>query len=130
MPDRYGDNDDKPVVDFDSRRQAREAAAAAEAARQQRARLSESRAVHAPLDRGQSDMARQHRTAVTSQAEAVRNAMRIVNCPLCDENGYRGALVCDHIDRTKTRQRGMAAIRKAMGWPTPPETPEKPGEAK
>ena len=114
MPDRYGEDD--PVVDFDSRRQARDTAAAVEAARWQRERLAQSRAVHAPLTPDQSAAARQHRNTVTTQAEAARNAMRIVNCPLCDDNGYRGSTVCDHIDHTPAAKRGMARIREVMGW--------------
>ena len=69
MPDRYGE-DDQPVVDFDSRRQAREAAAAVERAEQQRQRLAETRTVHAPLSGDQSKSARTHRNDVTSRAES------------------------------------------------------------
>lgn len=115
MPDRYGDGDD-PVVDFDSRRQARESAAAVEAANQRRQRLDESRAVHAPLSRGQSDLARQHRNDVTTRADSHRNALRIVNCGLCDDDGYRGSRVCDHIDHEPAAKRGMAKVREMLGW--------------
>ena len=116
MPDRYGETD--PVVDFDSRRQARETAAAAEAARQRRQSLAESRAVHAPLSRDQSDAARRHRNDVTTHAEAAREAMRIVNCGMCDDDGYRGLVLCDHVDRILTATNGMARVRAAMGWDT------------
>lgn len=45
----------------------------------------------------------------------------IQNCELCDDEGYRGSAVCDHIDRTDTAARGIAQIRAQMGWnSTPP----------
>lgn len=127
MPDRYGDRDandwpevpppGEPVVDFESRRSARDAIAKAAEAEDQRKRLAESRTVHAPLDRGQSDAARQHRQAVTERADAHRNALRIANCGLCDDDGYNAARrVCDHVDRSGAYERGMAAVREAMGW--------------
>lgn len=37
-------------------------------------------------------------------------------CDICDEDGYRGATVCDHIDRTNTAARGINQVRQAMGW--------------
>lgn len=114
MPDRFGD--DESVVDFDSRRQARETAAAVENARQQRQRLNETRAVHAPLTPDQSADGRRHRHTITDQAEARRNQIRIANCRLCNDDGYRGATVCDHIDRSSIAARGMARVRAAMGW--------------
>lgn len=116
MPDRYGDPaDPEPVVDFDSRRQARDTAAAIENAAQQRQRLSESRSVHAPLTRDQSDAARTHRTNTTNQAETHRNTLRIANCQLCDDDGYTPAgQVCDHIDHRPAAARGMQLVREAL----------------
>lgn len=114
MPDRYGDPDPDPVVDFDSRRRARENAANAERARQQRERLAETRAVHAPLDRQQSAAARAHRQNTTTAAERRRNALRIANCALCNDDGYRGATICDHIDHRPAYKRGMALVRAAL----------------
>lgn len=39
----------------------------------------------------------------------------IDNCDLCDPDGYRnGGIVCDHIDRTATAARGIAACRAAL----------------
>jgi hypothetical protein len=124
MPDRYGD--DEPVVDFDSRRKARDTAASAESARRQRERIAQAREVHAPLDSTQSAMARQHRADVTARAEAHRNAERIANCPLCNEDGYRGCTICDHIDHRPAAARGMAKIRAALTKPH--QTPKKPGD--
>jgi len=129
MPDRYGDDDREPVdldapavpapvADFDSRRRAREAAAAVERARQQRERLAQTRSVHAPLSAAQSAEARGFQRAVTDRADARRRAARIANCGLCDDEGYRGATPCDHIDHRPAYERGMTAVREAMGWDT------------
>lgn len=108
------DQEPDPVVDFDSRRQARETESAIERAEQQRRRLAESRATHAPLTREQSAHVTAHRNDTTARAEAHRNKIRIANCNLCDTDGYRGATVCDHIDRTETAKRGMALVRAAL----------------
>lgn len=43
----------------------------------------------------------------------------IVECVLCNADGYRGSAVCDHIDHAGAALRGMAMIRAAMGWTTP-----------
>ncbi len=126
MPDRYGDHDPdtwpvvptpEPVVDFESRRSARDAVAKAAAVEEQRKRLAESRTVHAPLDSHQAASAREHQRAVTERAESHRNALRIANCGLCDDDGYNAARrVCDHVDHAPVYERGMAAVREAMGW--------------
>lgn len=141
MPDRYGerDDDDDPavivdqsVVDFESRRLDRESIAAKQREQEQRKRLSETRATHAPLGREQATMAKSHQRAVTTRADARRKAMQIASCGLCDDQGYRGCgAVCDHVDRTRTHRRGMDAVRQAMGWDDPPEvatlpTPQAP----
>lgn len=128
MPDRYGERDDDPIVDldapaasvadFDSRRRARESAAARQRAEEQRGRLAESRAVHAPMSRAQAEDARAHRIAVAEQAERRRNRLRITDCDLCDDDGYvpGTGIRCDHRDHRPAYARGMAAVRKAMGW--------------
>jgi predicted ArsR family transcriptional regulator len=36
------------------------------------------------------------------------------NCELCDNEGYRGTQVCDHIDRTETHAHGIAACRAVL----------------
>ena len=117
MPDRYGEHDD-PIVDLDSRRQARENAAAVEAARAQRERLAETRAVHAPLSGDQAAAARTHRHAIRDHTDSRRNTIRIANCPLCNDDGYRGATPCDHIDRSATVRRGMTKVRAALNRQT------------
>lgn len=124
MPDRYGETDDDPIVDldapvadFDSRRRARESAKTRERARQQRSRLAESRTVHAPMTRAQSEDARAHRLAVAEQAERRRNRLRVADCDLCDDDGYTPNLtICDHIDHKPAAERGMAHLRDVMGW--------------
>lgn len=112
MPDQYGE----PVADFDSRRRARENTAAAERANQQRARLNETRTVHAPLTRDQSQAARAHRQNTTAQAETHRSALRIANCGLCDDDGYRGSTVCDHVIHSTPEGRAAAKeiVRQAL----------------
>ena len=52
----------------------------------------------------------------------------ITECTICDDDGYHGNIVCDHIDRTETAARGIDQIRRAMGWNTqPPQNqPENP----
>ncbi|MHC9292026.1 hypothetical protein ACRCUN_06135 [Mycobacterium sp. LTG2003] len=66
----------------------------------------------------------------TRQARANR-AQAIHDCQLCDPDGYRGTLVCDHQDHTQAAHRGIAAIRTQMGWqpPTPQPHPEKRPQA-
>ena len=115
MPDRYGEHDE-PIVDLDSRRQARENQAAIERAQAQRERLADSRATHAPLSATQSDELRRHRGSVTNRAENARNALRIANCTLCNDDGYRGSIICDHVDHRPAYDRGMTNLRETMGW--------------
>lgn len=124
MPDRYGETDDDPIVDldapaaeFDAGRRARESAATRQRAQEQRGRLAESRAVHAPMSRAQSEDARAHRIAVAEQAERRRARLRIADCGLCDDEGYTpGLMICDHIDHTPAYASGMAHLREVMGW--------------
>lgn len=40
----------------------------------------------------------------------------IRHCGLCDDDGYVGGMVCDHVDHAETARRGMAMIRATMGW--------------
>lgn len=124
MSDRHGDGA-SAVADFDSRRRARQAQTAIQRAREQRERLDDTRTVHAPMSREQADASRRHRRAVTDRAEGQRNKLRIANCKLCDADGYTpGHVVCDHRDHRPAAQRGMAAIRAAMGWPERPRDDE------
>lgn len=41
-------------------------------------------------------------------------AYAVTKCQLCDDQGYRGNYVCDHVDRTETARRGIAACRAAL----------------
>lgn len=45
---------------------------------------------------------------------AHRDPAAIAHCGLCDDDGRRGAIVCDHVDRTDTARRGIAACREAL----------------
>lgn len=38
----------------------------------------------------------------------------IVNCPLCDDDGYRGSVTCDHIDHAAATEHGRALARAAL----------------
>lgn len=42
------------------------------------------------------------------------NAFAVAECDLCDDNGYRCHVVCDHIDHAAAAKRGMAMIRQAL----------------
>lgn len=48
---------------------------------------------------------------------AQARALAIVACTLCDDDGYRLHQVCDHVDHTEAAKRGMAKVRRALGWP-------------
>lgn len=41
-------------------------------------------------------------------------AMAIVNCGLCDDDGYRDFRVCDHQDRSEIYRRGLAKVREVL----------------
>ena len=45
---------------------------------------------------------------------AETRALAIVNCGLCDDDGYRGLLVCDHVDYRETAKRGSALVRAEL----------------
>lgn len=53
--------------------------------------------------------------ALDPESEAdPRDPRAIADCGLCDDDGYRGALVCDHVDRSETAQRGLELIRAEL----------------
>lgn len=56
--------------------------------------------------------------ALAQRAQRIRTAQAaahaITACALCDDDGYRGASVCDHTDRTHTTRNGLAAVRAAL----------------
>lgn len=61
----------------------------------------------------------ERRKAAESAAEARRQAaaytaLEIASCALCDDDGYRNGIVCDHVDRTQTAAAGAAAVRAAL----------------
>ncbi|MGQ9348924.1 hypothetical protein [Mycolicibacterium gilvum] len=48
-------------------------------------------------------------------AAGQRRKYAIVNCGMCDDDGYAGLRVCDHIDHTEAARRGMEKVRAALG---------------
>lgn len=50
----------------------------------------------------------------TAAAERTERTRAITECDLCNEDGYRGSIVCDHIDRTETARNGAAQVRAAL----------------
>lgn len=51
---------------------------------------------------------------VLDAPEPASRAQAIVACGLCDDDGYRGLLVCNHVDHTAAAERGMARIRQVL----------------
>lgn len=49
-------------------------------------------------------------------AKAIAAARAIQDCTLCNDDGYRGSMICDHIDHAEAAKRGMALVRATMGW--------------
>lgn len=45
---------------------------------------------------------------------AEHRAMAIVECELCDDDGYRGSAVCDHIDHYAETQHGRALAQAEL----------------
>jgi hypothetical protein len=41
-------------------------------------------------------------------------AQAIVNCGLCDDEGYRGVYVCDHIDHAAETEHGRALVKAEL----------------
>jgi hypothetical protein len=41
-------------------------------------------------------------------------AYAITNCGMCDEDGYAGVTVCDHIDRTNSTASGRALVQAEL----------------
>lgn len=62
---------------------------------------------------------RQYRAAMAAygaENASHHDPQAVVACGLCDDEGYRGSAVCDHIDHQGAAKRGMDMIRQAMGW--------------
>jgi hypothetical protein len=55
------------------------------------------------------------RAKAAERQRAADDATRaILACSLCDEDGYIGTRVCDHIDHTTNAKAGIAAVRQAL----------------
>lgn len=51
---------------------------------------------------------------ITREAYLILKAAAVVECFMCDDEGYRGTVVCDHIDRTEIVARGLTKVRAAL----------------
>lgn len=56
---------------------------------------------------------------------AEHRAELIVACGLCDDDGYRGAVPCDHIDHRPTNERGSALVRAELAKIQARKTPQQ-----
>lgn len=65
-------------------------------------------------DRASSEQQRAQREAEQQVAHEAKLAA-VVLCELCDDDGYRGTHVCDHVDRGQTAAKGSALARAALG---------------
>jgi hypothetical protein len=45
---------------------------------------------------------------------AEQRARAVVACGMCDDDGYRGVYVCDHVDHAPVNERGVALVREAL----------------
>ncbi len=52
--------------------------------------------------------------AFPDRARGRDSAMAIVNCGLCDDEGYRNFAVCDHVDRQHVARRGVERCRAVL----------------
>ncbi|SKH53824.1 Uncharacterised protein [Mycobacteroides abscessus subsp. massiliense] len=64
-------------------------------------------------DRANSEQQRAQREAEQQAAYEAKLAA-IALCELCDDDGYRGTHVCDHVDRGQTAAKGAALARAAL----------------
>lgn len=64
-------------------------------------------------DRAASERQRAQREAEQQVAYEAKLAA-IALCELCDDDGYRGTHVCDHVDRGQTAAKGSALARAAL----------------
>jgi hypothetical protein len=49
-------------------------------------------------------------------AAVIARANAVAHCELCDDDGYRGSSVCNHIDHASAAKRGKALVWRTMGW--------------
>lgn len=48
------------------------------------------------------------------RAEGAAKSVAVARCDLCDSDGYRQGLVCDHVDRAETVRHGSQLVRDAL----------------
>jgi hypothetical protein len=51
---------------------------------------------------------------ITREAYLILKAAAVVECFMCDDEGYRRTVVCDHVDRTEIVAAGMRKVRSAL----------------
>ncbi|CPR79423.1 hypothetical protein [Mycobacteroides abscessus] len=66
------------------------------------------------FDRANSERQRAQREA-EQQAALEAKLAAIALCDICNDEGYNGGRVCDHVDRTQTARDGIAKVRAALG---------------
>ena len=49
----------------------------------------------------------------TVNLDAIAPAQTIVDCGLCDDDGYRGLVLCDHVERDTSHGRALAKAELA-----------------
>lgn len=45
------------------------------------------------------------------EAQLILESVNRAACDMCDHAGYRGQVVCDHVDRTEITRRGAELVR-------------------
>lgn len=68
----------------------------------------------ATLDQKRAAQERARAEAAERADAAIARAMAIAECELCDDDGYRGTVVCDHQEHADTNARGMELVRAAL----------------
>jgi hypothetical protein len=53
-------------------------------------------------------------TSISEEIDRAAMAAAVVDCFLCDDDGYRGTVVCDHVDRSEVLARGLAKVRSVL----------------
>ena len=99
-------------------------------------RIFDSWMAEATVEQKQAAQERARAEAAQRVSASAARALAIAACDLCDDDGYTPTLsVCDHVDRTETNARGIAAVRAALakdakdakdGTPEPGQLDDEP----
>lgn len=60
------------------------------------------------------DTTTEYEQGASRQADRILAGQAITACQLCDDDGYRGATVCDHVDHYADTAAGRAAVTAAL----------------